>query len=77
MSDNKALTLEQLRQMDGEPVYVIINGVEPLKMWCLIEIDGDDIYLTNNLGGRSSYADMVKLYKLNLYRRPPEGETHE
>ena len=69
---NKPLTLEQLRKMDGEPVYIIIDGVEPLKMWVLIEADGEDIYLTNNLGGRSYYEEARKLYKFKLYRRPPE-----
>lgn len=69
---NEALTLEQLRKMDGEPVYIIIDDVEPLKMWVLIEADGEDIYLTNNLGGRSYYEEARKLYKFKLYRRPPE-----
>lgn len=69
---NEPLTLEQLRKMDGEPVYIIIDGVEPLKMWVLIEADGEDIYLTNNLGGRSYYEEARKLYKFKLYRRPPE-----
>ena len=69
---NEPLTLEQLRKMDGEPVYIIIDDVEPLKMWVLIEADGEDIYLTNNLGGRSYYEEARKLYKFKLYRRPPE-----
>lgn len=71
---NEPMTLEQLREMDGEPVYIIIDGVEPLKMWVLIEVDGEDIYLTNNLGGRSYYEEARELYKFKLYRRPPEGE---
>lgn len=69
---NRPLTLEELREMDGEPIYIIIDGVEPLKMWVLIEVDGEDIYLTNNLGGRSYYEETRKLYKFKLYRRPPE-----
>lgn len=71
---NEPLTLEELREMDGEPVYIVIDGMEPLKMWGLIEIDGEDIYLTNNLGGRSAYAEVKQLYKVKLYRRPPEKE---
>ena len=71
---NEPLTLEQLREMDGEPVYIIIDGVEPLKMWVLIEVDGEDIYLTNHLGGGSYYEEAMELYKFKLYRRPPEGE---
>lgn len=73
---NEPLTMEQLRKMDGEPVYIIIDDVEPLKMWVLIEADGEDIYLTNNLGGRSYYEEARKLYKFKLYRRPPEGEAN-
>ena len=71
---NEPLTIEQLREMDGEPVYIVIDGVEPLKMWVLVEIDGADIYLTNNFGGRSSYEEVKQLYKFNLYRRPPERQ---
>ena len=74
-SPNEPLTLKELREMDGEPVYIIIDGVEPLKMWVLIEVDGEDIYLTNNLGGRSSYEETRKLYKFKLYRHLPEGEA--
>ena len=71
---NEPLTIKELREMDGEPVYIIIDGVEPLKMWVLVEIDGADIYLTNNLGGRSSYEETIRLYKFKLYRRPPERQ---
>lgn len=73
---NEPLALEQLREMDGDPVYIIVDGVEPLKMWVLVEVDDvGDIYLTNNLGGRSSYEETRNLYKFKLYRRPPEGEN--
>ena len=80
---NEPLTLEQLREMDGEPVYIIIDDVEPLKMWSLIEVDGEDIYLTNNLGGRSPYKE-VRLDREPTHwmplpappdRRLPEGEA--
>lgn len=76
---NEPLTIEQLREMDEQPVYIIIDGVDPLKMWVLVEIDGADIYLTNNLGRRSSYEEIRQLYKFKLYRRPPErqGDTND
>ena len=34
MSDNKALTLEQLREMNGQPVWV-----EEINHWALIDIE--------------------------------------
>lgn len=71
---NKPLTEEQLREMDGEPVYIIIDGVDQLKAWVLIEVDEEDVYLTNNLGARSPYKEVRNLYKLKLYRCPPESQ---
>ena len=52
---NEALALEQLRKMDGEPVYLIVDdGYEPLEMWALIDVpEKDHIVLINNIGGRS------------------------
>lgn len=77
---NEPLTLEQLRQMDGEPVFVVIDdGIEPLKMWALVDYIAEEqcLTLTNNLGGRSQYytADDLEIYHITAYRRPPEGET--
>ena len=71
---NEPLTEEQLREMDGDPVYIIIDGVDQLKAWVLIEVDEEDVYLTNNLGARSPYKEVRNLYKLKLYRCPPERQ---
>lgn len=36
---NNPLTLDELRQMDGEPVWVICDkGFEPLGLWALVEV---------------------------------------
>ena len=77
---NEPLTLEQLREMDGEPVFVVIDdGIEPLKMWALVDYIAEEqcLTLTNNLGGRSQYytADDLEIDHITVYRRPPEGEA--
>lgn len=84
MSDNKALTLEQLREMDGEPVWVIYDqdaakttpGFDPLTFWALVEVTKNSVFLTNNFGGRTVYVDDqdLDLAGIAAYRRPPEGE---
>ena len=76
---NDPLSIEQLREMDGEPVFVVIDdGIEPLKMWALVDYIAEEqcLTLTNNLGGRSQYytADDLEIYHITAYRRPPEGE---
>lgn len=34
--ENKPLTLEQLRQMDGEPVYIVVDGRPDLNAWHMV-----------------------------------------
>ena len=63
---NEPLTIEQLREMDGEPVWLeIADGV-----WGLIDTDDGCVWLDR--GGS------VEICKLNgkAYRRPPEGEAN-
>ena len=82
---NEPLTLEELRQMDGEPVWVVYDqdaakttpGFDPLTLWALVEATKDSVFLTNNLGGRTAYADDQDLAweGITAYRRPPEGEV--
>ena len=71
---NEPLTLEELREMDGEPVYVSVSGMEILTMWALIEYipESRSIVLTNNLGGRPEYFDDddIKSDGITIYRRP-------
>lgn len=59
---NDPLTLDELMQMDGKPVWVICDeGFEPLAFWALVEVCEESIFLTNNLGGRTEYAADVEL----------------
>ena len=71
---NEPLTLKQLREMDGEPVWVVPTGThekdEP--MWCVLEgpmalIPGVDCWSW----GFDGYGETWM-----AYRRPPEGEAN-
>ena len=69
---NKPLTLDELRQMDGEPVWVVYGEDE--SMWALVEVCEESIFLTNNLGGRTEYAADVELEDdgITVYRQKPK-----
>ena len=70
---NEPLTLDELRKMDGEPVWVVYG--EDAGMWALVEVLEASIFLTNNLGGRSEYAADVELEDdgITVYRQKSEG----
>ena len=71
---NEPLTLEQLREMDGEPVWV-----EDVKHWALIDIekggrwDGVPFAVWAENGVKFTYN--VESRDLHCYRRLPEGEA--
>lgn len=69
---NEPLTLDELRKMDGEPVWVVYGEDE--GMWALVEVCEESIFLTNNLGGRTEYADDAELEDdgLTVYRQKPK-----
>lgn len=80
---NEPLTLEQLRKMDNERIFVILNDdvcIPALVAFntedCSNEDEDDVVYLTNNLGGRSTYEKMLKM-GANFYRRPPERSEND
>lgn len=62
---NDPLTLEQLREMDGEPVWF-----DTIKRWGIVKVCRDGVFVLTKSGefevGRCKY-----------YRRPPEGEADE
>ena len=72
---NEPLTLDELRKMDGEPVWVVYGEDE--GVWALVEVCEESIFLTNNLGGRTEYADDAELEDdgLTVYRQKPEEGT--
>lgn len=71
---NEPMTLEQLREMDGEPVWV-----EDVKHWALIDIekggqwDGVPFAVWAENGTKFTYN--VESRDLHCYRRPPEKEV--
>ena len=71
---NEPLTLEQLREMDGEPVWV-----EDVKHWALIDIekggqwDGVPFAIWAENGMKFTYN--IKNRGLHCYRRPPKGDV--
>ena len=72
---NEPLAIEQLREMDGEPVWV-----EEVKHWALIDIekggqwDGIPFAVWAENGIKFTYN--VKNRDLHCYRRSPEGEAN-
>ena len=72
---NKTLTMDELRQMGGEPVWAVYDEDE--GMWALVEVCEESIFLTNNLGGRTEYAADVELEDdgITVYRQKPEEGT--
>lgn len=63
---NDPLTLEPLREMDGEPVWLdVADGV-----WALVDTDDDCVWLDRGGG--------IDIFRLTgkAYRRPPEGEAN-
>lgn len=68
-AQNEPLTLEQLREMDGEPVWV-----ELYLAWALVEVkqNGSVMFYGNSFS--CSYSRTWHVYRFRPYRRPPEGE---
>lgn len=70
---NEPLTLEQLREMDGEPVWV-----EEVEHWALIDIEksgqwaGIPFAVWAENGANFTYN--IEGRELHCFHRPPEGE---
>ena len=68
LSQNDPLTLEQLREMDGEPVYV-----PETNCWALVTQNAFCPMLTFPDGEKCSVYDWYEQVG-PVYRRQPEGE---
>ena len=68
LTPNESLTLEQLREMDGEPVYDYLG-----QEWYVIQ-EYYDHELTMTDGTRFFDDDEIDGVDKRFYRRPPEGE---
>lgn len=66
---NKPLTLEQLREMDGQPVWD-----SSLRCWGIVKSESEkdgDVFLQT----KSGEFGLDPLGRVKIYRRPPEGEA--
>ena len=76
---NEPLTLDELREMNGEPVYVVFRpdgSGERSQSWALVNVDEKygEVYLVDSIPGASCYYDEIWADLEGIYRRPPEGE---
>lgn len=73
-AQNEPLTWEELKEMAGEPVY-IVEPKKSISSWMLIdEVDEKSMWCVVGMG--SCYRNFYKTYGKTwlAYRRPPEGE---
>ena len=69
---NEPLTIEQLREMDGEPVYMVdLTGGTLWNQWIIFECHTNDGFIPRGGGwfGCASYGE-----KWLAFRRPPERQ---
>lgn len=69
---NEPLTIEELREMNGEPVWVT-----PLGFWALVIAKRDERVKLISNDGEIVYADKEIELVGPVYRRPPEGDADE
>ena len=75
---NEPLTLEQLREMDGEPVYVVpLNEFYDLGKWCVLGVSPNEDYSCALVPGINDWVWRFKDYGKDwlAYRHPKEGEA--
>ncbi len=68
--ENKPLTLEQLRQMDGDPVWIA-----DAEVYGILSVERDGLFVYGEYGSGIQYCWSVKKRKLKLYARKPEGSA--
>ena len=74
VEENKPLTIEQIREMDGEPVWVVeLNGYPP--HWALIHWHRKrNIFYLLEPNGAMLCAETFILHSGKVYRRRQEGD---
>lgn len=75
---NEPLTMEELRKMDGEPVYMTFpsDTGNQCGHWALVGTQRWGAVSLIYGCGWSSYESAVETLEAKFYRRPPEGEEH-
>lgn len=72
---NEPLSTEQLREMDGEPVWVQTPGIPKYGRWVIVAgVDTEDGQRTLYCQGDYTYRNYGRDWI--AYRRPPKGETN-
>ena len=73
---NEALTMEELREMDGEPVYMTFpsDTGNQCGHWALVGTQRWGAVSLIYGCGWSSYESAVETLGAEFYRLPPEGE---
>jgi hypothetical protein len=71
LPSNEPLTLEQLREMDGQPVFLVF--MQPIEygwedQWALVDSENETVF---NGAYKFDFSNCVGF----AYRRPPEGEA--
>ena len=66
---NKALTLDELRQMDGEPVWVQSPGVPEYGRWAIVEGVGENCLFLHDDFTCHDYGKTWLAYR----QKPEEG----
>lgn len=74
---NEPLTMEELRKMDGEPVYMTFpsDTGNQCGHWALVGTQRWGAVSLIYGCGWSSYESAVETLGAKFYRRPPEGEV--
>lgn len=67
---NEPLKLEELREMDGEPVYVV-SAIGERPEWYIVDIEENEF---KNPWDSISLENCDEGYPYTAYRRPPEKE---
>ena len=67
---NEPLMLDELREMDGEPVYVV-SAIGERPEWYIVDIEENEF---KNPGDSISLENCDEGYPYTAYRRPPEKE---
>lgn len=68
--DPKPLTLDELRQMDGEPVWV----TGPAPLWALVKVTGDAVAIVSNDPEIAKAEQWIK-HIGRIYRHKPKEEV--
>ena len=67
---NEPLTLDELREMDGEPVWV-----ELYQAWALVEVKQNKSVMFYGNSFSCSYSRTWQVYRFQPYRFPPEDRN--